>query len=143
LLDRLNTRNLLGRKKFHLPNYWCATLECQPEETLIHLFWNCPCAAKCWDSICPEWLQNLSVLKSIADMREKLNKPFSLEIIILASWSIWIVRNNKIFRNETARWSSWKAIFNQEIHMLTFWMKKKVSKEFKSWARSQHNHDPG
>jgi hypothetical protein len=75
-------------------------------------------------------------------MKDKLNKPFSMEIIILASWSIWIVRNNKIFRNEIARWSSWKAIFNQEIHMLTYRMKKKVSKEFKSWARSQHHYNP-
>jgi hypothetical protein len=38
LHDRLNTRNLLGRKKFVLTCYDCATLECRQEETLVHLF---------------------------------------------------------------------------------------------------------
>jgi hypothetical protein len=47
LLDRLNTRNLLGRKNFHLPSYSCATLLCTDEETLVHLFWVCPFAEKC------------------------------------------------------------------------------------------------
>jgi hypothetical protein len=39
-------------------------------------------------------------------MKEKLNKPFCMEIIILASWSIWLVRKNKLFRDEIARWSN-------------------------------------
>jgi hypothetical protein len=30
----------------------------------------------------------------------KLNVPFSSEIIILAAWSIWMMRNNKIFNNQ-------------------------------------------
>jgi hypothetical protein len=51
--DRLNTRNLLGRKQMQLQSYNCATLECQQEETLLHMFWECPFAVKCWDYICP------------------------------------------------------------------------------------------
>jgi hypothetical protein len=30
---------LLGRKNWHLPSYSCATLQCQNEEILVHLFW--------------------------------------------------------------------------------------------------------
>ena len=47
LHDRLNTRNLLRRKTFHLPSYNCATLQCNQEETLMHLFWSCPFAERC------------------------------------------------------------------------------------------------
>jgi hypothetical protein len=42
LNDRLNTRNLLGRKKMVLQSYNCATLECNREETLQHLFLDMP-----------------------------------------------------------------------------------------------------
>jgi hypothetical protein len=51
--DRLNTRNLLGRKNFHLQCYDCVCTNCNLEETLEHLFWLCPFAGKCWDFICP------------------------------------------------------------------------------------------
>jgi hypothetical protein len=86
------------------------------------------------DSICPQRVKNLSVLESIVDMKEKLNKPFSMEIIILASWSIWLVKNNKLFRDETARWSNWKAIFNKELNLLAYRMKKKIATEFTNWV---------
>ena len=71
LLDKLNTRNLLGRKIFQVPSFNCATLNCPQEETLIHLFWNCPFAAKCWDFICPQRTRNLSVLEAFSDMKIK------------------------------------------------------------------------
>jgi hypothetical protein len=51
LNDRLNTRNLLGRKRMTLQYYNCATLECNREETLQHLFWTCPFAEQWWDFI--------------------------------------------------------------------------------------------
>ena len=38
LHDRLNTRNLLARKKFRLATYDCATLQCRQVETSVHLF---------------------------------------------------------------------------------------------------------
>jgi hypothetical protein len=38
ILDRLNTRNLLKRKNFHLQNYSCEFPGCNEEETLEHLF---------------------------------------------------------------------------------------------------------
>lgn len=38
LHDRINTRNLLRRKTFHLESYNCAVHTCQHEETLFHFF---------------------------------------------------------------------------------------------------------
>jgi hypothetical protein len=106
LLDRLNTRNLLGRKNFHLPSYTCATLHYADEEKLIHLCWTCPFAMECWDFICPSRGRNLSVMENIEDLKNKINLPFGMDIIIIAAWSIWIVRKNMIFNNKRPYFSS-------------------------------------
>ena len=101
LHDRVNTRNLLRRNNFELEEYNCAVRNCPEEETLHHLFWSCPFAAQCWDFICPSRAHNLSVLEAFQDLKDKLNKPFFMEIIILGSWAIWISRNNKFFEHIT------------------------------------------
>src|SRR4051812_44792843 len=51
LHDRLNTRNLLKRKNFHLQAYSCVMLDCNLEEDISHLFMECPFAARCRDFI--------------------------------------------------------------------------------------------
>lgn len=73
-------------------------MDCQQEETL-HLFWGCPFAAFCWNFVCPNKNVALSVLQTIEDMKQSLALPFAMDIIILASWAIWITRNNRIFPN--------------------------------------------
>jgi hypothetical protein len=124
--DRLNTRNLLGRKQMQLQSYNCATLECQQEETLLHLFWECPFTVKCWDYVCPRRIQGLNTLDSISNIKTQINLPFSMEIIILAAWSIWILRNEKIFNNIQPLFRSWKAIYFQELRWLGFRIKKNM-----------------
>jgi hypothetical protein len=66
----------------------------------------------------------------------RIKLPFSMDIIILASWSIWIIRNNKIFKNQEARWTSWKAIYMNELRMLAFRMKKKFLDQFVDWLHT-------
>jgi hypothetical protein len=69
-------------------------------------------------------------------MKDLMKLPFSMDIIILASWSIWIIRNNKIFKNQVARWTSWKAIYVNELRMLAFRMKKKFLDQFVDWLHT-------
>jgi hypothetical protein len=47
-----------------------------------------------------------SLSDGIANIKENLNLPFAMDVILLASWSIWIVIKNKIFNNQEARWAS-------------------------------------
>jgi hypothetical protein len=75
-------------------------------------------------------------------MKEKINKTFSMEIIILASWSIWLLRKNKLFRDKIARWSNWKAIFNKELNFLAYRMKKKLATEFRNWVQNHYHLNP-
>lgn len=49
ILGRLPTADLLKRRGVQGPNI---CLSCaQDEETLMHVFWNCPIAAKAWESL--------------------------------------------------------------------------------------------
>jgi hypothetical protein len=137
LHDRLNTRNLLGRKNFQLQSYVCTVDNCNHEETLAHLFWACPFSAACWDEICPARHGNLSTFETIIDMRSKLNLPFSMEIIMISAWSIWITRNNAIFNNQRHDLRFWRFTFRQEISLLKYRIKKKHANTFKEWLQSQ------
>jgi hypothetical protein len=107
------------------------------EETLIHLFWTCPFTEHCWDYICPTRDRNLSAMESIADIKMKIGLPFGMDIIIVATWSLCIVRNNKIFNNTGPSFSSWKAIYLQELGLISFRMKKKHVDSFREWLQNQ------
>jgi hypothetical protein len=55
LNDRLNTRNILRRRKKFLENYNYVMCQCNVEETLEHLFFDCSCAATRWFSLGIVW----------------------------------------------------------------------------------------
>ena len=133
LHDRVNTRNLLRRKKFVLEDYNCAVGGCPLEETLHHLFWGCPFVQQCWDFICPTRAPNLSVLEAFQDLKDKIRYPFYMEIIILGAWAIWITRNNKIFENIAPSFQGWKFIFLEELKLLKYRMRKKHERQFSVW----------
>jgi hypothetical protein len=106
------------------------------EETLAHLFWNCPFAQKCWDYVCPQRTSSLSVLEAFIDIKEKLNLPFFMEISILAAWGMCIVRNKKSY-NEAPSFEKWKFIYLQELRLVSFRMKKKHTTTFHDWLLAQ------
>jgi hypothetical protein len=89
------------------------------------------------DYLCPQRTTNLSVHEAFYDIRDKLRLPFSMDIIILAAWGLWNVRNNKIFKNQRPTFQSWKFLFTQELHMLEYRMKKKYVQSFKEWLQAQ------
>jgi hypothetical protein len=84
---------------------------------LVHLFWTCPFADKCWDFICPQRTKNLSVYEAFSGIKHKLQVPFYMETMILAAWGIWIIINNNIFKNQAPSFSSWKTIYFQALRL--------------------------
>ena len=63
--------------------------------------------------------------------------PYEGDILILSSWSIWMIRNNKIFRDERSTFERWKSIYLSELNWLKFRIKAKQSEQFKSWLETQ------
>jgi hypothetical protein len=100
LKNRLNTRDMLRRKNMELDSYSCENCLWQREETLYHLFLRCNFAKACWNSIgiTPPRISNPE--EASANLKHQLNVPFSMEIIILMTWSIWKSRNKWLFSNK-------------------------------------------
>lgn len=68
------------------------------EETLLHLFWDCPLAPKCWNPIIAHKKRGIYFFGEILLASDILGKP-ALYIQIMGRWNIWIKRNEKIFKN--------------------------------------------
>jgi hypothetical protein len=92
LRDRLNTRNLLRRKNRFLEDYNCVQEETL-FQTLFHLFFECPFSVSCWNSIGIHWNLNLQPLDMIISARQDFGSKIFREIIIIACWATWLVRN--------------------------------------------------
>ena len=82
-----------------LPSYDCVLCTQPPtEETLEHLFFKCDFAQACWFSL------NLSIdtddelFITLEHFKQQLGVHFYMEIIVLMSWSIWVSRNDNIFK---------------------------------------------
>jgi hypothetical protein len=57
------------------------------------------------------WDLSLYFFNTIIKAKQECNHPFFMEIFSIAAWEIWKQRNNKIFRNMTPSFRSWKENF--------------------------------
>jgi YbbR domain-containing protein len=76
-------------------------------------------------------------MDALYDVKNKLSVPFAMEIIVIASWGIWIVRNNKNFKNQMPSFQSWKIIYKNELQTIQLRMKKEHADSFREWLQSQ------
>ena len=74
--DRLSTRNILKRRNMQLDSFDCAICSSSSEETLIHLFVDCPFAAMCWDMIGVHFSSGVSFPGLISQVKLQINSPF-------------------------------------------------------------------
>jgi hypothetical protein len=82
-----------------IDSYSCELCILQKQK-LRHLFYRCSFTKCCWQQIgifVPTWLRPHRATRYI---KRKLGVSFSMEIIVLMSWSIWTERNKWIFNNE-------------------------------------------
>ena len=133
LKDRLNTRNLLRRKNCPLEDYTCILCDQGREETSQHLFWNCPFAQQCWKLICPHHSPLTSTSQAVLHLKAKINQSFSMEIIVLTTWAIWITRNNYIFKQQNPTIAAWRYQFCKEFALLNFRTRPHLKLLLKTW----------
>jgi len=67
------------------------------DETLFHLFFDCPFALACWIKLNIVLVGN-STWQVLEAIKEHINLPFFMEIMITFYWSLWMQRNDFIFR---------------------------------------------
>ena len=133
LKDRLSTRDLLGRKGMVLQSHDCVLCHQNSSETLGHLFLTCPFATQFWASLglmVPVFQEHTEVVVSF---RHQLNVPFFMEIIILGCWSIWMSRNDLIFRQLNPSVQSSRHFFKNEFALAMHRAKSSLIDLMKAW----------
>jgi hypothetical protein len=125
LMDRLNTRNILRRKKHKLEgnNYNCVLCSSNVEETAHHLFFSCPFSQECWQHLGIHWNLQSEFFQMMIQSKQQHQNPFFMETFIIAAWHIWKQRNNFIFDRSRPSFSSWKNLFCEEAKLQAFRMR--------------------
>jgi len=118
LKNRLNTRGVLRRRNMELESIHCVLCTEQPDETIEHLFTNCPFVVAAWNSINLNVRADFQLIQNLELLKDQINQSFFMEIILLLCWAIWMTRNNLIFRQIPPSVQNCKLIFMTEFHWL-------------------------
>src|ERR1044072_459136 len=129
VLDRIQSRQNLRKRGILQQGQHCLCVLCQEsEESSVHLLFSCKFAWRVW-MLCYGWLGVQTVLPEDCHMHFKQhfvqgNKSSRLgwwAVWCSCTWSIWLVRNDVIFRNseanaesvfEAVKFRSWNWIRN-------------------------------
>jgi hypothetical protein len=131
--DRLSTRNILRRRQMHLPSYSCVLCSINHEETVDHLFLECDFARSCWSLIGLTIISSPDPFQRFQSLGQQLNVAFYMEIIIIMCWSIWISRNDLIFRGRQVDCFYCLDFFKQHFRLLLWRAKKKFFPAIEQW----------
>ena len=99
-----------------LDSYACELCNTGQEETLEHLFFQCPFAVSCWNLLHLQVPLQATVLEIMDSLAAQLRTPIFMNILILLCWTIWCTRNGVIFDNQSASLPSCKVFFQERDH---------------------------
>jgi len=102
------------------------------EETLSHLFFDCPFALACWARLNILIMGNSSV-QILEAIKIQINLPFSMDIIITFCWNIWMQRNDLIFRGIQPTAASSLLHFKKEFALVILRAKIRIKTSMSSW----------
>jgi hypothetical protein len=118
LKNRLNTRSFLRRRSMPLDSFTCDNYIFQIEETIIHLFFRCNFARRCWLLLDIRPPRTTDLLHTLLRIRRRLQVSWRLESVIIMTWSIWRSRNNWIFNETPPTVIECKAMFRKEFLLM-------------------------
>ena len=108
IMDRLNTKDTVERRHWHLDDgVTCVLCPLQARETRDHLFFNSNFSVRVWNYLQIDWSAGDSMTDLVIQARRSFDKPFFTEVVFIACWNIWIIRNAKVFRSERASFNKW------------------------------------
>ncbi|RLM97793.1 ML domain protein isoform X2 [Panicum miliaceum] len=136
LRGRLSTRELLRRRNMDLESYTCDLCILQKIESVAHLFLRCNFAKACWASIGVRVITTRPLLNIFRQIKDKLQVPIYMEIIILMAWSIWTTRNDWIFKEIDPIVDSCKRHFMAEMFLLSHRTKPELAAAVETWLQS-------
>ena len=135
--DRLNTRDLLIRRNWKVTDdKHCVLCPLRAYEDRFHLFFNCNFSIRIWNYLQINWVGGSDIQSTVAAAKRDFGKPFFMEVMILACWHIWKLRNGKKFQHERPTFAKWKCNFIHDISLLWHRIKSKNRSALKVWINS-------
>nr|TKW38309.1 hypothetical protein SEVIR_1G106500v2 [Setaria viridis] len=116
--------------------YNCVLCIENDEETLWHLFFDCPFNQACWIFLGINWDTALQPTEMITKAREDVNSCIFREVLIIACWSIWCHRNTIIFDNGSLFFKRWRSLFEREMNLVNLRVKPDFSSRITNWFSS-------
>ena len=120
----------------HLDDYNCGLCTETLEESLFHLFLDCTFSRSCWFTLGLIIHDSYDPFSTLASFRAQLQKPFFMEIIVTMSWSIWMDRNDAIFKQVQPSISHCKRIFRQEFALVILRAKTNLAPLLNQWLET-------
>jgi hypothetical protein len=134
LVDRLNTKTMLRRRNLYAEDdAHCILCTGRIDEDLDHLFFDCPFSKSCWEKIGMQWNTDLSLYPRLAHARQQQNIPFFMEIVVIASWEIWKLRNDKVFNSGPIHIDIWFRNFKNQCLLQSLRFKDDLRSAFCFW----------
>jgi hypothetical protein len=134
IMDRLNTKDMVDRRHWHMEDgVNCVLCPLLTRETRDHLFFNCNFSVRVWNYLQIDWSSGDSMNELVIQARRSFGKPFFTEVVFIACWNIWIIRNGRVFRNERARFNKWRSAFIHDITLMKYRIKSAIKDELLRW----------
>jgi hypothetical protein len=137
LNDRLNTRNILRRRrKFLEDGYTCVLCLEDVEESVEHLFFDCPSAACRWFALGITWNDHLNIHQKIQAAKLDFAQPFFMEIFMIGARCIWNERNDLIFNGNLPCLAAWKSAFKAQVSEHLIRIKASIHPSILLWLQA-------
>lgn len=135
LVDRLNTKVMLKRRNLSDEDDDAQCVLCTEaiDEDWDHLFFGCSFARRCWRKFGIQWNNNLSLYARVAQARQQQNLPFFMEAVVIATWEIWKIRNDRVFNNGPVHVGIWFRNFKNESLLQSLRFKDDLRSTFCFW----------
>jgi hypothetical protein len=137
LVDRLNTRDMMLRRQWHLDSgsefVLCNSnsLECRD-----HLFFRCNFAQRCWNKVGVTWTQNDRISDSFMNAKNSFSGPCFMEIVVCSAWNIWKERNGFIFEQRRPNFARWRVAVKKDLLLTSHRLKPQKKESLLAWVES-------
>jgi hypothetical protein len=117
-------------------NYNCVLCAGHVHEDRDHLFFNCNFSVRVWNYLQISWGQYGNMVQTAEMARRSFRHSFFTEVVIIACWHIWKVRNACIFDHVRPRFATWRAQFIHDISLHAHRFKKDHKEALLKWVSS-------
>jgi hypothetical protein len=100
------------------------------EETIEHLFFDCPSAQECWGILNFVWDGSLQLMDRLVHGSLTHNLPFFTEAALIATWELWKMRNDKVFQRQQLNPNVWLTNFKNQCYLRSVRFKDDMRSSF-------------